>query len=153
TISGGTLTNALGGTISIGTTGVGGTTAKVTIESENSGTATGSFNNAGTLTVNSGSTLTLTNEYGLQSASGSITVASGGTLKLTGSDTISGSQLSSQSLIIDGGELVIAAAASAIFSNLIVDDDTTSLVNPGIDVSGTLTLSGGTEIWGGATVS
>jgi len=73
-----------------------------------------------------------------------ITVDTAGTLNLTGTDTISGGQLT-----VDSGELVIAAAASATLTGVTVDDDTTS--SPGIDVSGTLVLDGGTIIEGGGT--
>ena len=156
-ISGGTLSNALGGTIDVGTASA---KAEVTIESEDSGVATGSFSNSGQLTVASGSTLTLTDDY-IFNAGGTITVASGGTLTFTdtgsNTDTVLGGTLniygalnaddtdtiSGANITIDSGATLSTDGTDTLTADTITNDG----VGGAIVVSGgSLTLNSGTSI-------
>ncbi len=142
TIDNGALTNKAGGNINVSGSGN-------EIEDENGSAAgTNVFSNSGSVTLNSGSTLTLTDET-VTNTSGIVTVDSGGTLNLTGIDTISGGTLT----VENGGEVAITSGASVTFDDVAVTDDTTSLTAPGIDVASgaVLTLQDGTSISGSGT--
>ena len=150
TVDGGQFTND-GGAVNIGTTGLGGMTANVTIQSENASPALTDVltnENGGLWTIASGSTLTLLNDMVNNSGTtdGIITV-DGGQFNLSGTDTISGGQLN----VDNGGQLTIATSALVTFDNVLVDDNTTTSSPPGIDVASgaILTLQNGSEIDGG----
>ena len=142
TIDNGALTNKAGGNINVSGSGN-------EIEDENGSAAgTNVFSNSGSVTLNSGSTLTLTDDT-VDNSGGLITVDGTGTLNLTGIDTISGGTLTVES----GGAVAITSGASVTFDDVAVTDDTTSLTAPGIDVASgaVLTLQDGTSISGSGT--
>jgi hypothetical protein len=123
TVNAGTLDNL--GIVDIGTTSA---TATVTIENENSGSAVGSFNNAGSVTIASGSQLTLDN-VDLANAGGTVLVDATGELDLKGS-TID------QGVVTNKGELK-AATGTDTLSNLTLGNFTN---NSTIEVASGATL-------------
>ena len=120
-MTGGTLTNAAAGILNFGVTGVDNKQSKFTI-------AGGTFSNAGTANVASGSTLTFTGTSAdtKYSNTGKIEVQSGANFKTDGSLTLDGA-----------GQLNLASGATATFAgeNVVLNNK----LNLGEDVSALVT--------------
>ena len=127
-MTGGTLTNVKDGTLNFGVTGVDNKNSTFTI-------AGGTFSNAGTANVASGSTLTFTGTSAdtKYSNTNKIEVQSGGSFKTEGSFTLDGA-----------GQLNLASGATATFAgeNVILNNKLSIDQNATASVTGKVTFNG-----------